>query len=215
MTRLMWILSAVLLCTLVVGDGTAWGAGELTISCDGSRSGGGGMRAYQYTLKNNGAAPVTLTMFYLGTLDLAPGAYSNWIAPAGFAPAATVADWTTLFGLFQTSIMGTTMIKTPHGLVPPPFTIQSFGGIVWTGSAVVNPGQTVTFGFDNSRVPWDMEWFAEHPDAVNSSQASLFQPIAGPIGVYTQGYVHGPGEGAVPSEGATFGRIKALYSTGE
>jgi len=173
------------------------------------------MRAYQYTLKNTGTAPVTLTLFYLGTLDLTPTAYTNWIAPAGFNPVATVADWTTLFSLYQTSVMSTTMIKTPHGIFPPPFGIQAFGGIVWSGSAVINPGQTVTFGFDNARVPWDMEWFAEHPDAANSSQATLFAPIAGPMGVFTQGYVHGPGEGAVPSEGATFGRIKALYSTGE
>jgi hypothetical protein len=212
MSRLLCVIFTALLCVLVVGEQTAWGAGELLISCEGSRSGGGGARTYQYALKNAGTAPVTLTLFYLGTLDPTPGNYTNWTAPAGFNATATVADWTTLFNLFQTSVMGTTMIKTPHGLVPPPFTMPSFGGIVWSGSAVINPGQTVTFGFDNSRVPWDMEWFAEHPDAVNSSQGLLWLPIAGPMGVFTQGYVHGPGEGAVPQEESTFGRIKAMYS---
>jgi len=215
MTRLLCVVFITLLCVLVVGEQAAWGAGELYISCEGSRSNGGGARTYQYTLTNHGAAPVTLALFYLGTLDLTPGDYTNWTAPAGFNAAATVADWNTLFNLFQTSVMGTTMIKTPHGMIPPPQTIQSFGGIVWSGSAVMGPGQSVTFGFDNPRVPWDMEWFAEHPDKVNSSQAFLYLPIAGPMGVCTQGFVHGPGEGAVPSEGATFGRIKALYSVGE
>lgn len=215
MTKLLCVVSIAFLCVLVVAEQAAWSAGELVISCEGSRSNGGGARAYQYTLKNTGAAPVTLTLFYLGTLDLSPANYTNWLAPAGFSATATVADWTTLFNLFQTSVMSTTMIKTPHGIVPPPQAFQSYGGIVWSGSAVVGPGQSVTFGFNNPSVPWDMEWFAEHPDAVNSSQAFLYLPIAGPLGVFTQGYVHGPGEGAVPTEAATFGRIKALYSTGE
>jgi len=215
MTKLLCVVSIALLCVLVVGEQAAWGAGELTISCEGTLSNGGGWRTYQYTLKNTGTAPVTLTLFYLGTLDLSPVNYSSWIAPAGFNATATVADWTTLFNMYQTSVMSTTMIKTPHGIMPPPQAFPTYGGIVWSGSAVVGPGQQVTFGFNNLRAPWDMEWFAEHPDAVNSSQAFLYTPIAGPLGVFTKGYVHGPGEGVVPSEGATFGRIKALYSTGE
>jgi len=112
MTRLLCVVSIALLCVLVVAEQAAWSAGELVISCEGSRSNGGGARAYQYTLKNTGASPVTLTLFYLGTLDLSPGNYTNWLAPAGFNATATVADWTTLFGLFQTSVMSTTMIKT-------------------------------------------------------------------------------------------------------
>jgi hypothetical protein len=215
MTRLLCVVSVALLCVLVAGEQTAWGAGELYIACEGSFSTGGGARAYQYTLKNTGPAPVTLTLFYLGTLDLTPADYSSWIAPPGFNAVATVADWNTLFTMYQTSVMSTTMLKTPHGLLPPPQAFPTFGGIVWSGSAVLNPGQTATFGFNNPRAPWDMEWFAEHPDPVNSSQAFLNLPIAGPMGVYTQGYVHGPGEGTVPVEPSTFGRIKALYSDAE
>ncbi len=215
MTRLLCVVSIALLCVLVVGEQTAWGAGELWISCDGIRSGGGGARAYQYTLKNTGAAPVTLTLFYLGTMDSTPGNYSAWVAPAGFNATGVVADWTTLFNLYQTSVMSTTMIKTGHGLLPPPMAYPTYAGIAWSGSAVINPGQTVTFGFNNAHEPWDMEWFAEHPDPVNSSQAFLYLPIAGPIGTYTQGYVHGPSEASVPTEGATFGKIKALYSSGQ
>jgi hypothetical protein len=189
----------------------AWGQGPLVISCEGTESNGGGARNYQYTLKNTGAVAVTLTLFYVGTEDLNAANYTNWTAPAGFTPTATVADWTTLFNLYQTSVMGTTRLKTPHGVVPPQTTWPSSGGVAWSGNAVINPNQVVTFGFDNPHKSWDMEWFAEHPDPVNSSQAYLHLAIAGPAGVYTQGYVHGPTIEPVPVEQSTFGRIKALY----
>jgi hypothetical protein len=215
MTRLLCIVSALFLCVLLVGEQAAWGAGELWISCEGYRSNGGGARAYQYTLKNTGPAPVTLTLFYLGTMDSTPGNYSAWTAPAGFNATGTVADWNTLFNLYQTSMMSTTMIKTPHGMLPPPMAYPTYAGIAWSGSTIINSGQTVTFGFNNPHEPWDMEWFAEHPDAAQSSMGFLYLPIAGPVGTFTQGFVHGPSEASVPTEGATFGKIKALYSSGE
>ncbi len=211
MTRLLCAVIVALSCVLVLVQQPAWGAGELYISCEGTLSNGGGLLKYQYTLKNTGAAPVTLTMFYLGTMDLTPSHYTNWTAPAGFSSVATVADWTTLFNLFQANTMSTTMLKTPHGLVPPPVSFPTVGGVLWTGSVVVNSGQQVTFGFNNPSAPWDMEWFAEHPDAANSSQGYAFLPVAGPVGVFTQGFVHGPGEQVVPITPSTFGAIKALY----
>jgi hypothetical protein len=143
-------------------------------------------------------------------MDLSLPNYTNWTAPAGFT--ATVADWNTLFNLFQTSVMYTTLLKTPHGVVPIPQSFPTVGGVAWSGSIVLAPNQTATFGFDNPYVPWDVEWFAEHPDAVNSSQGYPTLPMAGPVGVYTQGWVHAPGEYVVPTEQSTFGRIKALYS---
>jgi hypothetical protein len=205
----MCAVAIVLLCVLVVSHDLAWGAGELFISCEGTKSNGGGTRTYQYTLINTGTSSVTLTLFYLGTMDLSLQDYTSWTAPAGFT--ATVADWNTLFNLFQTSAMSTTMLKTPHGGVPPPMSFPTVGGIVWSGSITLASLQTATFGFNNPYYPWDMEWFAEHPDAVNSSQGYPYLPIAGPVGVYTQGFVHGPGEFVVPTEQSTFGRIKALY----
>jgi len=209
MTRLMCVVAIVVLCVLVAFHGSSWAAGELFISCEGTKSNGGGARTYQYTLINTGPGPVTLTLFYLGTMDLSVQNYTNWTAPAGFTP--TVADWNTLFNLFQTSVMSTTVMKTPHGIIPPPGGLQTPGGVLWSGSIILGPNQTATFGFDNPYYPWDMEWFAEHPDPVNSSQGYSYLPIAGPTGVYTQGWVHGPGEYVVPTEESTFGRIKALY----
>ncbi len=211
MTRLMCVVTIVLLCVLVVFHESSWAAGELFISCEGTKSNGGGSRTYQYTLVNRGASSVTLTLFYVGTMDLSLQNYTNWTAPAGFT--ATVADWNTLFNLFQTSVMYTTFLKTPHGVIPPPQSLQTVGGIVWSGSMTLAPLQTATFGFNSPYFPLDMEWFAEHPDAVNSSQGYPTLPIAGPTGVYTQGWVHGPGEYVVPTEESTFGRVKALYST--
>jgi hypothetical protein len=211
MTKLKWVFAAALLCGLVALDQPAWAAGELFISCEGKYSTGGGSRNYQYTLVNTSQNTVTLTLFYVGTMDLALSNYSNWTAPAGFNPVGTVADWNVLFNLFQTSVMSTTLIKTPHGVVPPPVGWPTIGGVVWSGSTTLAPNQQVTFGFDDPYVPWDMEWFAEHPDAANSSQGYLTLPVAGPMGVFTQGYVHGPGEHSVPTESSTFGRVKALY----
>jgi len=211
MTRLTCFIAVALLCVVVLAHDAAWAAGELYISCEGTKSTGGGVRTYQYTLKNTGANPVTLTMFYVGTMDMSQLNYTNWIAPAGFN--AVVADWNVLFNQFGASMMSTTMMKTLHGAIPIPVGYPTVGGVLWSGSVVLAPNQTATFGFDNPYFPWDMEWFAEHPDAVNSSQGYVWLPIAGPTGVYTQGFVHGPGEFVVPNEQTTFGRIKALYST--
>jgi hypothetical protein len=213
MSKLKWVLAAALLIGLVALGQPTWAAGELLISCEGKTSTGGGVRNYQYTLVNTGANPVTLTLFYVGTMDLAVANYTNWTAPAGFSAVATVADWNTLFNLYQTSVMSTTLMKTPHGVVPIPVSYPTVGGVVWSGSAVLAPNQQVTFGFDNPYLAWDMEWFAEHPDKVNSSQGYPNLPVAGPIGVFTQGFVHGPGEYVVPTTPSTFGRIKALYSS--
>jgi hypothetical protein len=216
MTRLLSILVAAFLCTGVALQGSAWGqAQQLSISCEGTYSGGGGARAYQYTLKNIGATPVTLTLFYLGTMDVTLTHFSNWTAPAGFAPVATVADWTTLFNLYGASAMSTTMLKTAHGVVPPPLNFPTFGGIAWSGSAVLSPNQQATFGFNNPHAPWDMEWFADHPGGANVSQGFVYLPIAGPMGVFTNGFVHGPGEQPVPVDETTFGRIKAIYGAEE
>lgn len=211
MSRKLLLCVVGLLCAVTAINKPAWSAGELFISCEGTLSNGGGLQQYQYTLKNTGPLAVTLTLFYLGTEDLSAQNYTNWVAPTGFTAAATVADWNTLFNLFQTSTMNTSMVKTPHGVVPPSQSSPSAGGIVWSGSATINPNQQVTFAFDNPHSPWDMEWFAEHPDKVNSSQAVSTLPIAGPLGVFTQGYVHGPGRGWIAVTPSTFGAIKSLY----
>jgi hypothetical protein len=186
-------------------------AGVLDIACEGTESTGGGTTQYQYTLHNTIAAPIVLKVFYIGTMDLSPANYTNWVAPAGFTATATVANWVTLSGIYPVSVMATTMTKTPHGIMPPQLAFAAPGGVLWQGSQSIPGGGTATFGFDNPHMSVDVEWLAEHPDPVNSSQGFLSVVIAGPLGVYTQGWVHAPGTEPVPVDADTWGKVKALY----
>ncbi len=174
---------------------------ELAISCESFRCVGGGVRTFQYTLINNSPNPVTMATFYMGTEDLNAGNYSNWIAPPGFAPTGLVADWVTLGGM-GCSIMGTNGLQTPHGVAPVGQTFSSAGGILWTGNAILQPGQTATFGFDHPYDYQDVEWFSDHPGPAPNVSQSYYNPmpIAGPTGVYTNGWIHGPSNHA-PEQG--------------
>jgi hypothetical protein len=181
----------------------------VSICCEGSECGGGGTTTYQYTLRNNSVRAQTLTLFYVGTMDLDSLNYSGWVAPAGFTP--TVGDWGTLATAYGASVMATTMVKTPHGSMPPGEASASLGGVLWGGSIEIEPDQAVTFGFNHPYGSVDVEWFAEHPDGVSSSEGSLDEPIAGPMGAFTNGFVHGPGTETVSTESTTLGRIKGLF----
>jgi hypothetical protein len=183
-------------------------ANILTISCEGRESGGGGFNKFQYSLMNPTATPVTLSLFYVGTMDLNPANYTNWVAPPGFT-VGVVAPWIALPGTL--SVMYTTQTKTPHGAMPAGQSLAAPGAVVWFGSAVMNPGQPLTFGFDNPHTSWDMEWLAEHPGGGNVTVATLLQPIAGPLGVFTRGYVHAPTTIPTAFEDTSFGRVKSLY----
>ena len=164
---------------------------EFTISCEGVESTGGGALRYQYTLQNTSGVTQTLERFYIGTHDLSPADYTNWTAPAGFSPTALVTTWASVP---DHSVMYTTQTKTPHGVIPPTQSVASAGVISWSGSAVVPAGGTVTFGFDNPYMSWDAEWLCEHPISGNASVGFSDQPIAGPSGVFTRGWVHSPGD---------------------
>ena len=195
---------------VVVAGQPAWGqSGIMSIACEGTESSGGGLTTYQYTLMNASPNPVTLTLFYVGTVDLTPLNYTNWVAPPGFTPTGTVGPWVALPDSF--SVMYTTQVKTPHGVVPPTQSYAAPGAVAWFGSALMNPYQTVTFGFDNPHTSWDMEWFSEHPSGANVSGGMPGVPMAGPLGVFTKGYVHGPTTEPTAVESTTFGRLKALY----
>lgn len=195
--------------------------GSFAISCEGTESNGGGTTRYQYTLRNNGSIPQTLTLFYLGTQDLIPTNYSSWSAPPGFPPVAVVANWPTLLGMFPVSVASTTQTKTPHGVPTPLPTMATAGGIVWSGATPVLPGQTVTFAFDNVHFAWDMEWFADHPTGAAFSQGFPGLPIAGPLGTFTNGFVHGPSnesfqticDPAAPHSGGQYAKITATGNT--
>jgi hypothetical protein len=96
--------------------------------------------------------------------------------------------------------MYTSRVKTPHTMPTPPGNFASAGGIAWAGSTVITPGGTVTFGFDHPNPSWDVEWFSAHPGGVSVSQGQVGQPIAGPMGVYSNGWVHSPAcNNAIPS----------------
>lgn len=205
MFRAICVIAVVALC--VLSFTTPVQAQVLSVACEGTESSGGGNTHYQYTLINTSENPVTLTLFYVGTMQTLAGGYSNWQTPPGFT--ATVGTYAVLGPQF--SVMPTTLVKTPHGVVPPPAPYATPGAVVWSGSQVIAPQGTITFGFDHTHHSVDVEWFAEHPDAVNSSQGYPGNPMAGPLGVYTNGYVHGPGTEPVATEPSTWGKIKALY----
>ena len=199
-----------LLCAVVFIHQPAWGqGGVLAISCEGTESAGGGTTSFQYSLMNTGTSPVTLTLFYVATMDLNPMNYAGWVAPPGFSPVATVGPWTALPDSF--SVLATTQVKTPHGLMPPAQAFAAPGAIAWFGSYVMNPNVPVTFGFNNPHTSWDMEWFTEHPSGANVTGGLLGMPIAGPLGVFTRGYVHGPTTEPTTVSSMTFGRIKSLF----
>ena len=195
----------VLFCAAALSPGPAGGANELWISCEGTESTGGGSRTYQYTLMNTGMNPEMLTLFYVGTLDLNVMNYTNWVMPPGFTPGV-------MAPAPPLSVMFTDQMKTPHGGIMQGVPVAAPGVVVWSGgSLVLNPGQMATFGFDNPHASWDMEWFAEHPAPPFTSQGFVGPPIAGPTGVFTAGYVHGPSLGPISVTPTSFGRIKALY----
>ncbi len=210
MSKALWLAVVSLLCSVAFFLPAAWGTPtSFQVACEGIESGGGGTTKYQYTLKNTDIVNQTLTLFYLGTMDVNAGSYSNWVAPGGMTPA--VGTWVALGNIANLSVMSTTMVKTPHGVMPPQQAFATPGGILWWGSIVVGPGQTVTFGFDHPSTSMDMEWFAEHPDPVNSSQGMLGSVIAGPLGVFNNGYVHGPGTEPTSVAETSWGGVKLLF----
>jgi len=189
-----WKLLAVICFVLQAGQ-MSLALPVFDIACEGLESGGGGGLTYQYTLRNVTGAPQTITEFYMGTQDLNIANYTNWIAPAGMNPVANVALWPALGP--SISVMSTTMTKTPHGVLPPQQPLASLGGILWTGNTIVPANGTATFGFNNPNRSWDVEWLVSDPVGAPPTRtyvdvAMITSPIAGPTGVYTDGFVHSP-----------------------
>ena len=181
-------VAATLLAAVLLGQ-PSWADTEFLISCEGTRSSGGGTFDYQYTLKNISAGPVTLDEVCIGTQDPNMGNYTFQPTP-GFTPTL-IAN----LGGPPCSVTGTSKTKTAHGAVPPQAGgISSSMIIYWSGSAVIPAGGTITFAFDNPNEPWDHEWFAHAltlPSGWTISGLSL--PLAGPAGTYTLGWAHAPG----------------------
>lgn len=160
----------------------------LDIACTGTESGGGGLTRYMYDVRNPTPNPVTLSFFAVGTDDLNALNYSGWVTP-------NPAIWAT--GVVVGDGRWTTGVKTPHGIIPP-FPLPGVtSGSVWfwdtTGVGVtLAPNATTTFGFNNPNPSEDVDWAAEHPRGTLWGHGFPAQPIAGPLGVFTQGFVHAP-----------------------
>ncbi len=160
-------------------------AQDFLVACEGTESGGGGTNRYQYTLQNISAGPVTLTEFFVGTGDPSAASYT-FVPTAGFNVSVIPND-----GFPPCNVTYTSGVKTAHGVVPPPIgSLASAAVIYWAGSTVVPSMGTVTFAFYHPGESNDHEWFANSSAGWTISQSD--QPMAGPLGVYTIGYVHAP-----------------------
>lgn len=165
------------------------------VSCYGTEGGGGGgaLRQYQYdvwnTETNNGLPNIQLTSFFVGTDDMNPANYTNILMPNG---------WT--WALQAGGIWENPGLYTPHGQIAPPPTATTLGVVhFWSvvpGTAIAN-GAAASFGFDNSHSPQNVDWFTT-PQGDHLPGANWLVPVAGGLGVFTTGPVHGP----IPSPGA-------------
>ena len=163
----------------------AWAYQEFEISCEGARCNGGGNWHYQYTLMNISGAPVTLQEFILGTHD-PNGANYTFMNTSGFT-ASVVPNGV------PNNVTYTSTVETQHGVVPPQSGHEaSAANVWWVGSSVVPHLGTITFGFDHPNIPWDHEWFAVGSATGEFTVGLVDSPIAGPTGIYTDGWVHAP-----------------------
>jgi hypothetical protein len=155
------------------------------ISCEGTQSTGGGARLYQYEIQNMSAAPQTLTDLRIGTDDLNVGDYTNILSPPNFSFAVNLGD----------TQLATTTVKTPHGQFVPnmAWVRQTAGMIHWSNpqGLLLNPGATAVFGFNNSLASEDVEWVGTATGGVITIGRPT-APVAGPLGVFTNGPVHAP-----------------------
>jgi len=177
----------VVLCVATValfGQSVMAQAPNFLISCEGTESNGGGVNQYEYTIRNNTANPINVVVLEVASNDPNLANYSNWTMPAGFGVKLTnnFAYW-----MAQS--------KAPHGamsagsaFIPPVY-------VEWSNPAgwLLNPGQTLgPFGFDH---PWrsaDAEWMTCGPGGVPMTVGNWQSPVAGPMGTFTDGPVHGP-----------------------
>lgn len=161
------------------------------ISCEGTESTGGGVNNYEYMLINNTAAPILVTVLEVASNDPNMANYTNWTMPAGFLVQLTP---NTAYWMAQ--------VKTPHGGMSPGWALIPPVYVQWANPAGVNlpPGGTLgPFGFDHPWTSADAEWMASGMGGVPMTVAQVSSPVAGPIGIYTDGPVHGPYQDQEPS----------------
>jgi hypothetical protein len=158
------------------------------ISCQGTESNGGGGKLYQYELLNVSGGNLMLTGLQVTTDDLNLANYTNITAPvpAGqfvFGFGAVPGGWVN------------PRLKTPHGQIAPPPGVNDIGAgwVVWTlNQPLLVPALgTAVFTFDNPNPSENVDWVG-NPEKGMWVGAAWNQPVAGPVGVFTHGPVHGP-----------------------
>ena len=152
----------------------------LQVSCDGTRCGDSGIRDYQYILGVAPSGSTPVTSFLVGTCDPNQDDYTDWIDPPG---------WTHQFVASDSSLLHTGFF--PHGTLASGEAPQCELAILWTGSSVLQPGDSLLFAYDNPNAPHTVTW----EDSVGDI-ADWSQPVAGGIvdgvPIFTNGPVHAP-----------------------
>jgi hypothetical protein len=158
------------------------------ISCQGTESNGGGAKRYQYELLNVSGAALNLTQLWVTTDDLTLANYTNVTAPVpqgqfNFGFANVRGGWVN------------PGVKTPHTQVAPPPGVNDLGAdwVVWALNQplLVPAGGTALFTFDNPNPSENVDWFGV-PEKGPWTGAAWNQNVAGPVGMFTHGPVHGP-----------------------
>lgn len=181
MKRILFVC-ALLLASQQVVRSAIW------IACQGTQSTGGGNLNYEYMLQNVGGAIENISVFSIATDDLNIANYTSITQPQGWI----------FQGISQPGYWVST-VKTAHGFVSPGPAVVSAGALTWSlsGGTQLNPGATLgTFGFNNPNMSQDGEW---NVVGTPGGFTTWSVPVAGPMGIYTDGPVHVP----VPEPAAT------------
>ncbi|MCK4850008.1 MAG: PEP-CTERM sorting domain-containing protein [Phycisphaerae bacterium] len=153
------------------------GAEAVQVICDGSESGGSGLRQYAYDVTGG----LLLMSFTVGTNDLNSDNYTNILIPE---------NWN--FAIEQVGMAHAGGTKTPHGSVSPgPCWCLTEGRVRWWTEDTDYGVHSTIFGYDH---PWgseDVGWIlvetvppecVGHIEDWQSPVGTGFGPVHGPCG---------------------------------
>ena len=204
--RKLSVLCSVVL--LLAAASSVWATGDvgLLVSCQGEECNGGStLYSYQYAVLNSGKSPVSISSFEIGTGDLAQLDYTNPFVTApgnpAVAPSTPVLPTGWTFTVLPNSdFLGQLLYQTdglfiPHGGTSPGPVAPAPGVIEWidgpTDAIQLGAGESVVFGFTNPLPPKDFSWVVGTVSD-GTAQTNWLDPVAGGIGVFTDGPVHAP-----------------------